>query len=359
MKVVDVNPFFYPFKGGIEHRMHDTSRLLTKNGHEVTILTSRLPNTPEEEKTEDGYRIIRLESEFLNIYNPPFVKSEHILNTLESINPDIVNFNYRWAPSYTRDLKKYDGKKVFTYHNMWGEGIGLQSIASRINDNLFRSCLDTFDHIIAVSDYVRKDLIKHGYPSENVTTVQTGLSNFHGEKGCIDGDFILSIGRQVKTKGLEYLIKAMTDVDCKLILCGKGPESKSLERMIKNLNLEDKIEIKGWIDDSEKENLMASCKFLVMPSLYESLGLAAIEQLSYGKPVVCTNVNGLPETVGEGGIIVPPKNPRSLSEAMNLLLSDDVKRKDIGHKALLKAEEYRWENLIPKIESIYSRVLSE
>ena len=95
MKFVDVNPFFYPYKGGIERRMHDTAKLLTEMGHDVTILTSQLPNTLKEEITEDGYRIIRLKSRFINVYNPPIVSSSGVLETLESLDADIVNYNYR------------------------------------------------------------------------------------------------------------------------------------------------------------------------------------------------------------------------------------------------------------------------
>ena len=83
MKFVDVNPFFYPHHGGIETRMHDTARLLAARGHDVTVLTGRLPDTAEEEMTEFGYRVVRLESRFINIYNPPFISSKGVLEALE------------------------------------------------------------------------------------------------------------------------------------------------------------------------------------------------------------------------------------------------------------------------------------
>ncbi|MFA6805033.1 MAG: glycosyltransferase family 4 protein [Candidatus Methanomethylophilaceae archaeon] len=358
MKIVDINPFFYPFEGGIEHRMHDTSKLLARKGHDVTVLTSRLPDTAEEETTPDGYKIVRLRSKFINVYNPPFVSSEGVAEAIAAIDPDIVNFNYRWAPSYTKDLKRYDGKKVFTYHNMWGEGIGLQASFSKMNDDRFVSCLDTFDHIIAVSDYVRNDLIRRGYSPGYVTTVQSGLREFPKIGKVMDGRFILSLGRQVKTKGLEYLIEAMKDVDCKLIMCGKGPESDRLAKQISKLGLEDKIEMKGWVSDEEKRELMASCEFFVMPSLFESLGLAAIELMSYGRPIVCTDVNGLPDTVKEGGITVPPKDPKALASAMNSLLDDPSKCESMGEKAASVAKGYDWNILIPRIEEVYSKVMS-
>jgi Glycosyltransferase len=338
--------------------MHDTSRLLSQRGHDVTVLTSRLPNTEEEETTPDGYKVLRLKSKFINVYNPPFVTSKNILETIRSLDPDIVNFNYRWAPSYTKDLKKYDGKKVFTYHNVWGEGMGIQGFFSRMNDNRFRSCLSTFDHVIAVSDFVRDDLISLGLVPGSVTTVQTGLNSYPDIENNSEEDFILSLGRQVKTKGLRYLVEAMKDVDQKLIMCGKGPESNRLSKQIRKLGLENKIEMRGWVNDDEKKRLMASCKFFVMPSLFESLGLAAIEMLSYGKPVVCTDVNGLPDTVKDGGVIVPSKDPVALAKAINDMIHNDAERKEKGNLSAARAQAYRWDDLIPKIEQVYLNVVS-
>ena len=217
MKIVDVNPFFYPFYGGIEHRMHLIAKELVSRGHDVIIVTGQLKGTELEETSADGYKIIRLPSKFINVYNPPYITSKGLLEKLNEIDADIVNFNYRWAPSYTKDMRKYQGKKVFTYHNMWGEGIGIQHTMSEFNDNRFRKTLKTFDHIIAVSDYVRDDLIRRGIPSDEITTACPCLEKYP-ELSDEEGDYILSLGRLVRTKGLDYLIEAMKDIDHKLII---------------------------------------------------------------------------------------------------------------------------------------------
>jgi len=358
MKIIDVNPYFYPLRGGIEHRMHDTSRFLAQKGHDVIVLTGQLPDTALEETTPEGYKIIRLKSGFLNIYNPPYIWSKDVYETLISLDADVVNFNYRWAPSYTKDLKKYDGKKVFTFHNMWGEGIGIQSMLSNINDNLFKKTLDTFDHIIAVSDFVRNDLIQRGYPSDFISSIPTGLPDYPKCTGKGDGDFILSLGRLVRTKGIDYLIEAMRHVDGKLIICGKGPDENRIKKLISKYNLEDRIEMKGYVSEEEKNILMNSCRFFVMPSIFESLGLAAIELMACGRPLIYSSVNGLPETVRDGGISVPPKDPDALASAMNTLLEDRAYCDELGMNAAKRAESYRWEGLMPSIEEVYNKVLT-
>ncbi len=351
MRFVDVNPYFYPFKGGIENRMHDTARLLAERGHDVTILTGRLPDTPEEEVTPEGYRIIRLKSRLIDVYNPPYISSEGVLEALESLDADTVNYNYRWAPSYNRDLARYDGHKVFTYHNMWGEGTGIQARISEINDNMFRRTLMTFDHIVCVSDHVRDDLVSRGIPADMTTTIPTGFESEPLEP-AEEGDFVLSLGRHVKTKGLEHMVRAMVDVDCRLVVCGKGPETPRLERLVRKLGLGDRVEMRGYVSEEEKRRLMSTCMFFVMPSLFESFGLAAVELMSRGRPLVCTNVNGLPDTVGDGAITVDPADPAALAEAMNRLLADPDLRAEMGRRARAKAESYAWPGLIDEYERV-------
>jgi len=349
-----VDPFFYPYNGGIEKRIYDTSRILAEKGHDVTVLTGRLPGT-EEEEMMDGFRVIRLRSRLINIYNPPYISSKGVGDALNALDADIVNYNYRWAPSYNKPLAAYKGKKVFTYHNMWGEGVGIQAKLSEINDNLFKKGLLTYDHIICVSDHVRNDLIRRGIDERMTTTVASGITSLPEMSGE-EGDFILSLGRLVRTKGLDHLMKAMINVPHKLIVCGKGPDLERLKKLSKKYGIEDRVEIKGFVPDDEKERLMSTCKFFVMPSLFESYGLAAVELMSYGRPVVCTDVNGLPDTVGNAAVIVRPKDPAGLAEAMNSLLSDRERRKELGSNARVKAESYLWENHIGSIEDVYRKV---
>lgn len=353
MKFVDVNPFFYPLHGGIETRMHDTARLLAARGHDVTVLTGRLPGTEEEEMTEFGYRVVRLKSKFINIYNPPFISSKGVLEALESLDADAVNYNYRWAPSYNKDLAKYDGYKVFTYHNMWGEGTGIVGKFSEINDDVFRKTLDTFDHIICVSDYVKGDLVRRGIPEGRMTTIPTCL-DLPPVRDTPEGDYILSLGRLVKTKGLDSLMEAMVDVDCRLILCGKGPEAKNLRKQAEKLGLLDRVEFRGYVSEEEKDSLMRSCRLFAMPSLFESFGLAALEVLGYGRPLVYGNVNGLPDTVGDGGIPVTPGDPKSIADGINRLLGDNALRAELARNARKQAEKYTWDGYIPEYERILS-----
>lgn len=357
MKIVDVNPFFMPYNGGIENRMYDTSRLLAAKGHDVTVLTGRLSDDSPEEETVDGFRIVRLKSRQIRLYNPPFISSSGISEALGSIDPDIVNFNYRWAPSYTKALHKYDGRKVFTYHNVWGEGTGMVAKMSELNDRHFADTLGTFDHIIAVSDFVRNDLLRRGYSEKYVTAVPTCLGGtvVPGEG---KGDFALSLGRLVKTKGLDYLVEAMRDTPHRLIICGKGPEERRLRGLISKYGLQDRVEMRGYVSEEEKGRLMGDCRFFVMPSLHESLGYAAEELMAHGRPIICSDADGLPDTVGDCGYIVPAGDSTALAHAMNDLFADEGKCERLAAEAVRRAKFYDWDIHLPKIEEVYRKVIS-
>ena len=356
MRVVEANPYFFPSLGGIERRMHVTAKHLSRLGHDVTVLTAQLPGTPLEEESEDGYRIVRIPSKFYSVYNPPYVVTRGVLDRLNEMKPDIVDYNYRWAPSFDGDVAKYSGKKIFTYHNMWGEGVGYQRYISEANDRLYRKKLDTYDHIMPVTEYVRQDLIKHGIDPSRMTAIDNCLDEVP-ELCDEEGDFILSLGRLVETKGLPYLIEAMRATDCKLVLCGTGPEEKRIRKMISKYGLGDRIEIKGWVSEEEKARLMGTCRFFVMPSLYESYGLAALEALSYGKPIVCTDVDGLPGNVKDAGYYVKPRDPAGLAAAINTLNSDEELRADLSGKAIKVSREVTWDQQILKVESLFRSVI--
>lgn len=348
MRIVQLNPFHYPYMGGIEHRTHEISRRLSTR-HEVIVLTSRLPGTAEEE-VMDGYRVVRLPSRFIGRYNPPYVTTPGVLDALNSLDADIVDFHYRWAPSYSRAMRRYEGNWMFTFHNTYGEGEGIGRALSLINDMLFSNMIRD-RRTVCVSEFVRNDLLARGFRRELTDVVSLGVDVYDGPTS--EEDFILFTGRLVATKGLKHLIEAMRTVDHTLMIMGRGPEEGSLRSLAKRLGVADKVVFTGHVSEEEKRRLMASCKVFALPSMFESFGLAAAEAMAYGKPVVASNVGGLPEVVGDGGILVPPASPQELAAALDRLLKDDGLRHELGRRARDHIRPFSWDNIAAKIERIY------
>jgi len=352
MRIVEVNPFFYPFRGGIEHRIHNISKRLSAK-HEVFILTSQLENTSPTEKME-GYEVVRLPSTYYGNYNPPYVKTPGLMEALKELRPDIVDFHYRWAPTYNKLAKDYSRAKVFTFHNTFGEGAGITRLPSLANDQLWKRHLKKFGTVICISEFIKKDLAARGLDPKNLVTIPNGVDMPSGDTRAEEKDFILFVGRLVGTKGLPYLIEAMANVDSKLVICGSGPEEACLKKLTSKRGLSGKVSFEGRVSEERKSELLATCKLFVMPSTFESYGIAAAEAMSYGKAVVATNVGGLPEVVSDGGVLAMPKNPRDLGEKINALLSDDARRRVCGSKALQRSRTYSWDGIADSTERTYT-----
>ncbi len=181
------------------------------------------------------------------------------------------------------------------------------------------------------------------------------LRQIFGEK------FILAIGRLVPYKGFDVLIRAMRDVDAKLVLIGDGPERSRLARLAESEGIEQKIVLLGQIDDTRP--YLEAASIFVLPSITraEAFGMVQIEAMACGLPVINTDIDsGVPEVCvhGQTGITVRPNNTAALSGAMQLLLNNDDLRNKLGSAAKFRVDtEYTADLMAKRILSIYSDVL--
>ena len=348
MRICIPNPFFHPFEGGIENHIRALGARLSKR-HEVHVVTSRIPGT-ESRSVVDGIHVHRLPAKFLNLYSPPASVTFGVRDEISRIKPDVIHLHNRWSPEYAWATASFLGEipVVLTWHNDFGEGVGWQRPLSYVNDLWFKDSLARRSSaIICISRYVERRLISRGLDRERLRVIYNGvdLDPPSGE----EDDFVLYVGRLVPTKGLDVLARAMRKVSSRLVVCGDGPLSKMLEKV-------PGVEVLGRVDRSRKAELMRRCKFLVLPSRMESFGLVLLEAMAVGKPVVASRVGGIPEVVGEGGILVEPESPDALAEAMNLLISNARLRRRLGSRAWSRAKLLSWDAAASRTEEIYEEV---
>ncbi|HLF24542.1 MAG TPA: glycosyltransferase family 4 protein, partial [Burkholderiales bacterium] len=299
MRIVAVNPYFFPYRGGIERRIHGVARELARR-HEVFVLTSQLPNTSLEEKM-DGFTIVRLPATQIPLsYNPPPIFTRGVAEAVGRLAPDIVDFHYRWAPDYTSAMSRVAQQYplVFTYHNTFGEGVGWQRLPSLLNDALFLRFMERAKRVVCVSDFVHKDLARRGFDGAPMATIPNGVDPFTiprsdaADRGKSDG-FMLAVGRLVATKNLHSLLVAMSRAPSpQLVVVGDGPERIGLESQVKALGLGGRVRFEGQVPERRKNELLATAEFLVHPAIFESFGIAILEALAAGCPVLASNVGG-------------------------------------------------------------------
>ena len=160
-------------------------------------------------------------------------------------------------------------------------------------------------------------------------------------------------------KGLKYLLKAASLLlasrsDISFLFVGEGTLKGELKKLCVDLKIEKDVIFAG--ERSDIPGLLFSIDIFVLPSLREGLPLAILEAMACGKPVIATNVGGIPEVLkdGENGILVSPKDPEALYRAMNELLDNRKKREKMGRKGKRVCDEsFRAKIMVENIEGLY------
>jgi glycosyltransferase involved in cell wall biosynthesis len=213
--------------------------------------------------------------------------------------------------------------------------------------------------IIAPSENTKKDLIKfYKVSPEKIKVIYHGTGNQKSIKSKVhkvkSNEFdILFVGRLEKRKNLVNLIKAfeifrkcyaLRVAHYTLTLAGKeGFEFEEIKKAIEESPYRKDIVLKGYVSEREKGELYRNADVFVLPSFYEGFGLPILEAMSYGVPVVCSNISSLPEVAGNAALLVNPYNPDEIAAAMNKIFNGgDLKEKMIK-KGFENVKRFNWE----------------
>lgn len=176
---------------------------------------------------------------------------------------------------------------------------------------------------------------------------------------------IFYAGHLVAAKGVDYLIRAMHKVhahipEARLVLAGDGFEKPKLIAMMKEMNLENHVEFLGPLPFTEMPELFRRCTIFCNPTLAEAFGLSLLQAMATGKPIVASDVGGIPFFVedGKSGHLVPSCDAEALADALIDLLSNPEKMTKMGqHNRSLIEQKYSWPPIVEQIETLYKDVL--
>ncbi len=360
MRILHLNPFYFPFAGGIERRIREVGRRHAKR-HDVHVLTAQLRGTSASDN-DDGIQVHRLPSRFFlqRFYNPPLVSTNGLAHAIRRIRPDVIDFHSRWSASYAKAYKHAKAARVFTYHNTYGEGSGLLGVLSHLNDRATRPFIAQSDRIIAISQFLVEDLKAHRFPTSRVRLVPNGVDRVSLQAAAKPPEpshrnVVVAVGRVVRLKGFDLLVRALPhlDADVRVLICGEGPERNPLKRLAKRLGVDHRIDLPGWVPEPEKLGILSHCLAYVQPSRFEAFGLAALEALAMGAPVIATRVGGLPEVVGDAGILVDPESPTALAAAINRLHRQPASRAALAKRTTERADVYSWDRVSADLLDVY------
>jgi len=216
--------------------------------------------------------------------------------------------------------------------------------------------VDGADHLIAVSEYVRRD-IRANYDGDarvihnGFSSVETTGRDLKAELG-IEGDMLFFVGRHTHQKGIEHLVYAMDRFDpgeVTLVVGGTGHLTDRLKRFVDLLDVGEMVEFVGYVPEEELGDYYASADVFVSPSLSEPFGITIVESLSVGTRVVACE-SGAAEVLPEDCIVEVEPNAKSIASGIKRALSAGP---------LPDYEERTWEAVADEHVTFYHEILEE
>jgi glycosyltransferase involved in cell wall biosynthesis len=234
------------------------------------------------------------------------------------------------------------------------------------------------DRIVTISPAQQRDIVERFQVATGAKTVVIALgldlttllqlapgeADSRQELSIEPGDVVFGfVGRMVPIKDLGTLMSAfkLTLAVCPnavLLLVGDGPLRPTFEDTVRSLGISHRVRFAGWNEDLAP--VYATIDVLVLSSLNEGTPVAIIEAMAAGKPAIATAVGGIPDLVADGttGILVRPRAPEALAEAMRRLANDGSLRRQMGAAARVAAQSrFGVDRLVDEIEALYREAL--
>ena len=372
MKILLINYEFPPIGGGAGGVTQNIAKELAKLGHEIKILTSSFENLTKKE-LKDGYQVIRTISlrskkeqsnsiemiifvisaifasvKILKKWRPDktiaffsipsgivsyFIYKIYKINYVISLQAgDVPGFDdgskflklYHWL---TLPLNKIIWKKS---NKIIANSCGLQNLAKKTADKIDKQ-------VKVIPNGVDLEKFKPNIKKKNNNIFR-----------------ILFVGRLVKQKRVEFIIKAVyllikenkelkNKIYCKII--GEGHLGNKLKNLTKDLKLDDVIEFSSWIDRECLPSEYQKAKVFILPSINEGMPLVVLEALASGLPIIATRVYGSEELVKDSANGMLISNEKELMSALLELIKNKNLREVYGQKSLELSKKYSWKEV--------------
>ncbi len=372
MRIAMLHWAFPPVVGGVETHLEELGAALVRRGHPVFALVG---DETGRRRTHRGIAVQgdplmqpRQDADGRKLY-------ELFCRFVDQARPDVLhahNMHY-FSPQHAEMLRRlkarYGVPLVLTAHNAWHDRLGAEMLRYR----------DLWDRIIAVSRYLASTLAAQGYPEDRIDVVHHGIDPdrwtgvpyspptpptiFHPARLSLD-------------KGSLTLVRALHSIrrhlpEARLMLAGTGTivdfasrqaqEVALVRREIQRLGLEDAVTLEA-IPWDEMPAAFGKAQVVTYPSRFdEPFGIAALEGMAAGRPVVVTRVGGMPEFVRDGldGFVVEPGDEEELAERLGYLLAHPVLARRMGAAARERAmRRFHLREMLESTLAVYERAIT-
>ena len=372
MRVLFVLENYFPHIGGVERVFRTLAEGLTNQGHEVDLVTRKLPNTKQFEIL-NGVRIHRVRA--WNRYLFTFLSLPKVLALAR--RADIVHTTtFNGAPPAWLAARLLRKKCVITVHEVWiGRWRELTDCSwlSAVVHNFLEKMIYRlrFDHYICVSHATLRDLLKQSVRQDRTTVIYNGIDyeffdpkKYGGElreKIGLGKEFMyLVYGRPGPSKGIEYVVRAVPEIvkhvaGSKLLLVlskDKAYQKRydTLVRLISSLGVSEHVILHDPVPWEELPAVIKAADCVVIPSLWEGFGFTAAESCAMGKQVVATRAGSLPEVVSGTYVLVPVRDAEAIAKAVVEVAQGRIKKGQV--------RRFPMQENVERTVELYNKLLS-
>jgi glycosyltransferase involved in cell wall biosynthesis len=376
MKILNISSARVQYPGGTEKLVWELSKYLVKQSHEVTILQTDLYEKGgkwEATEKKEGIEIITCKNDrFLK----GFGYSKEFKKKLKEIwkNFDIIHIygHGRFTSEYTLRLIKDKKPIVYSacgfFHNK------KYSFAKKIYDKFFRRSARYIDFCTGLTEIENKRYGQLGVPlnKRGVVPAWIDLKKFKRRKinkkklqkkyGINNKKTLLYVGRVHESKGLQYIVEAIKNLDVNFLIVGRDADfSVTLKEEIGGFGIEDRVKLLGGLDDKDLLNIYPLADAFILFSSWEGFGIVVLEAMATDLPVIVSDRGSLPTLIKhkQNGLVVNYPDVMELRENIQLLFGDKKLEKKIRKNGKNFVKNFEYSKVAKQYEKIYERLIKK
>lgn len=357
MKQANIGIVCYPTPGGSGVVATELGKSLAGLGHKIHFITHGLPARLNHFDENLYYHKVAPSDYPLFQQFTPYTLSLAVKIREVAVQYDLDIVHSHYAIPYAtcaflaKEMLATIGKDLKTVTTLHGTDITLVGLMPSLYE-ITRFSIAVSDGITTVSDFLKQETIDQFKIEQPIEVIHNFVdcNEFRPEGGSAireryarpDEKILMHVSNFRKVKNIPVIIDVFSEVKnhvpTKLILIGDGPELEVVEHSVTERGLADDVVFLG--DQEAIQDILPAGDVFILPSEHESFGLAALEAMSCGLPVVTSNIGGLREVIqhGETGFLHDPHDVEGMSKVIVMLFQDDERRRAIGLKARERAK---------------------
>ncbi|MDT0641858.1 N-acetyl-alpha-D-glucosaminyl L-malate synthase BshA [Zunongwangia sp. F363] len=368
----------YPTFGGSGVVATELGLALSKRGHEIHFITYKQPVRLDQLSSNVRFHEVHVPEYPLFHYQPyELALSSKLVNMVKLHGIELLHVHYAIPHAYAG----YMAKKMLEE-----EGIFIPMVTTLHGTDItlvgrhpfykpaVKFSINSSDVVTSVSQSLKEDTLSSFNITREIQVVPNfiDVSKFDRKSftdcqremmASEDEKIITHVSNFRKVKRIDDVVKIFFEIQkkikAKLMMVGEGPEKEMAEELVKELQIQDKVLFLG--ESHEIDKVLCFSDLFLLPSEKESFGLAALEAMVNGVPVISTNTGGLPEVNVEGvsGFLNKVGDVQKMAENAIFILEDKERLKKFKENAHREAEKFDINRIVPQYEELYQSLLEK